>query len=74
MHLFNPGMSTLCFLSGPDGRCACEPLGDIPGDPGLPGLQGVPGYPGQKGFQGPPGDVGPIGDMGGRGVTVRKPG
>lgn len=64
---------SLCFISGPDGGCACETRADLPGDLGSPGHPGVPGDPGQKGFRGPPGDIGPRGEMGGRGVTVRKP-
>lgn len=64
----------LCSLSGPEGGCACDPPGDLPGDPGPPGCPGDPGDQGQKGFRGPRGEIGLIGERGVGGVTVCKPG
>lgn len=60
------------FLSGPDGDCACKPLGDMPGTLGPPGLPGDPGDPGRTGPRGPIGDAGPIGVKGEDGIIVCK--
>lgn len=59
-----------CVPSGPDGVCACKPLGDIPGKLGPQGLPGDPGDPGSTGLRGPIGDIGPIGLKGEDGIIV----
>lgn len=63
----------LCVPSGPDGGCACKPLGDLPGALGPPGVPGDPGDPGRTGLRGPIGEVGPIGVKGEDGIIVCKP-